>query len=66
LQISGLADLVYVGWELPDAQLETSASARDYHDLVAQGYRWVKIDGPYACPPKEIFCLIETTRFVSY
>ena len=28
------------------------ASARDYHDLVAEGYRWVKIDGPYACPTK--------------
>jgi hypothetical protein len=30
-----------------------AASARDYHDLVAEGYRWVKIDGPYACATKE-------------
>jgi hypothetical protein len=27
--------------------------ARDYKDLVAEGYRWVSIDGPYACPLKE-------------
>jgi hypothetical protein len=27
--------------------------ARDYKDLVAAGYRWVSIDGPYACPLKE-------------
>ena len=33
--------------------IASTASARDYHDLVAEGYRWVKIDGPYACPTKE-------------
>jgi hypothetical protein len=27
--------------------MASSASARDYHDLVAEGFRWVKIDGPY-------------------
>ena len=27
--------------------------ARDYKGLVAEGYRWVSIDGPYACPLKE-------------
>jgi hypothetical protein len=27
--------------------------ARNYNDLVAEGYRWVAIDGPYACPTKE-------------
>lgn len=37
-----------------------TASARDYHSLVAEGYRWVKIDGPYACPTKED--LLEITR----
>jgi len=37
-----------------------TASARDYHDLVAAGYRWVKIDGPYACATKED--LVEITR----
>ena len=26
--------------------------ARDYKDLVAEGYRWVSSDGPYACPFK--------------
>jgi hypothetical protein len=30
-----------------------TASARDYHDLVTEGYRWVNIDGPYACATKE-------------
>jgi len=29
------------------------ALARDYQDLVAEGYRWVSLDGPYACPTKE-------------
>jgi hypothetical protein len=38
-----LAPIVAVG-------MASSASARDYHDLVAEGFRWVKIDGPYACP----------------
>lgn len=37
-----------------------TASARDYQDLVAEGYRWVKIDGPYACATKED--LLEITR----
>ncbi len=37
-----------------------TASARDYHDVVAEGYRWVKIDGPYACATKED--LLEITR----
>jgi hypothetical protein len=37
-----------------------TASARDYHDLVAEGYRWAKIDGPYACATKED--LVEITR----
>jgi hypothetical protein len=27
--------------------------ASDYKDLVAEGYRWVSLDGPYACPTKE-------------
>jgi hypothetical protein len=27
--------------------------ARDYKGLIAEGYRWVSIDGPYACPLKE-------------
>jgi hypothetical protein len=41
-----LAPMIVVG-------LASTASARDYRDLVAEGYRWVKIDGPYACPTKE-------------
>jgi hypothetical protein len=27
--------------------------ARDYKDLVSEGYRWVSINGPYACPLRE-------------
>jgi hypothetical protein len=25
----------------------------NYDDLAAKGYRWVTVDGPYACPTKE-------------
>jgi hypothetical protein len=31
----------------------STALARDYTDLVAEGYRWVTLDGPFACPTKE-------------
>jgi len=41
-----LAPIVAVG-------MASTALARDYKDLVAEGYRWVAIDGPYACPNKE-------------
>jgi hypothetical protein len=30
-----------------------TASADPYKDLAAQGYRWVAVDGPYACPSKD-------------
>ena len=40
--------------------LASTASARDYHNFLAERYRWVKIDGPYACPAKED--LLEITR----
>jgi hypothetical protein len=33
--------------------MASTALARNYKDLVAEGYRWVSIDGPYACPAKE-------------
>jgi hypothetical protein len=34
--------------------MQTTALGSDnYGDLVAKGYRWAKIDGPYACPTKE-------------
>jgi hypothetical protein len=33
--------------------MASTVLARDYEDLVAEGYRWVSIDGPYACPAKE-------------
>jgi hypothetical protein len=26
--------------------------ARDYQDLIDEGYRWVSLDGPFACPSK--------------
>ncbi len=29
------------------------ALADDYSDLAAQGYRWVTVDGPYACATKQ-------------
>ena len=28
----------------------STALAADYDNLVARGYRWVTVDGPYACP----------------
>jgi hypothetical protein len=33
--------------------MPSTGLARDYKDLVAEGYRWVTIDGPYMCPTKE-------------
>ena len=27
--------------------------ARDYQDLIDEGYRWVSLDGPFACPSKK-------------
>ena len=33
--------------------MASMASADPYKDLVAQGYRWVAVDGPYACPSKD-------------
>ncbi len=33
--------------------LGSTASADPYKDLAAQGYRWVAVDGPYACPSKD-------------
>ena len=32
--------------------LGSTASADPYKDYTAQGYRWVAVDGPYACPSK--------------
>jgi hypothetical protein len=31
----------------------STASAGPYKDFTAQGYRWVAVDGPYACPSKD-------------
>ena len=33
--------------------LESAALAAPYDQLAAKGYRWVTIDGPYACPSKD-------------
>jgi hypothetical protein len=33
--------------------LTGASRAADYSDLVAQGYRWVTVDGPYACPTEQ-------------
>jgi hypothetical protein len=36
------------------AVLVTSAGlAANYDDLAAKGYRWITVDGPYACPSKD-------------
>jgi hypothetical protein len=32
---------------------EYKATAGKYGDLASQGYRWVIVDGPYACPKRE-------------
>ena len=42
------------------AMIASTGLAEEYGDLVAQGYRWVKIDGPYACPTRKD--LREVTR----
>ena len=31
----------------------STALAANYDDLAAKGYRWVIVDGPYACPAKD-------------
>jgi hypothetical protein len=41
-----LAPIVAVG-------MASTALAADYKDVVAEGYRWVSLDGPFACPLKE-------------
>jgi hypothetical protein len=33
--------------------LTSGALATDYDELAAEGYRWVSVDGPYACPSKD-------------
>ncbi len=33
--------------------LTSEGPAATYDDLAAQGYRWVTVDGPYACPSKD-------------
>ena len=33
--------------------LKCSAFAQNYNDLATQGYRWVTVDGPYACTTEE-------------
>jgi hypothetical protein len=41
-----LAPIVAVG-------MASTALAAHYKDVVAEGYRWVSLDGPFACPLKE-------------
>ena len=33
--------------------MASTVLALDYKNIVTEGYRWVSIDGPYACPVKE-------------
>jgi hypothetical protein len=35
------------------AGLASAKSTTNYDDLVAKGYRWVTVDGPYACVSKD-------------
>ena len=42
--------------------LGSTASADPYKDFTAQGYRWVAVDGPYACPSKNDLQEITTHR----
>ena len=40
------------------AGLQSGALAAPYDELAVKGYRWVTIDGPYACPSKDDLRLI--------
>jgi hypothetical protein len=42
--------------------LGSTASADPYKDLAAQGYRWVIVDGPYACRSKDDLREVTTHR----
>jgi hypothetical protein len=33
--------------------LACASVAQNYNDLAARGYRWVTVNGPYACPTKQ-------------
>jgi hypothetical protein len=33
--------------------LTCASVAENYSDLAAQGYRWIAVNGPYACPTKQ-------------
>jgi hypothetical protein len=35
--------------------MASTVLALDYKNIVAEGYRWVSIDGPYACPVNRTF-----------
>ena len=40
-------------WAAVAAGLASTALADPYKELAAQGYRWVSVDGPYACRSKD-------------
>ena len=40
----------------------STALATDYNALIAQGYRWVTVDGPYGCPAKADLQLVTKNR----
>jgi hypothetical protein len=42
-----------------------AASATDFQSLAKQGYRWVTVNGPYACPKKEDAEKLARTKNVS-
>jgi hypothetical protein len=42
--------------------LTLASYAGEYHDLAGQGYRWVLVDGPYACTTQEYLAQIAAHR----
>jgi hypothetical protein len=47
------------------AVIAGAASATDFQSLAKQGYRWVIVNGPYACPKKEDAQKLAGTKNVS-
>jgi hypothetical protein len=47
------------------ALIAGAASATDFQSLAKQGYRWVTVNGPYACPKKEDAEKLAAARDVS-
>ena len=55
--------LIIVSIEAAALGTVPAALAANYDYLVAQGYRWVTVDGPYGCPSKADLRQITNTLF---